>query len=68
MDTDGTLEDVLPFYAGKLSYYRRLNANALSRSLRATVTIGGQRAITNREWLLTLPRSGRRLLAAGDAA
>ena len=68
MDTDGTLEDVLPFYAGKLSYYRRLNANALSRSLRATVTIGGQRAITNREWLLSLPRSGRRLLAAGDAA
>lgn len=68
MDSDGTLEDVLPFYAGKLSYYRRLNANALSRSLRATVIIGGQRKITNREWLKTLPSSGRRLLAAGDAA
>jgi hypothetical protein len=65
MDRDGTLEDVLPFYAGKLSDYRRLNANALSRSLRATVTIGDQRQIPNREWLLQLPRSGRRLLAVG---
>lgn len=67
MDSDGTLEDILPFYAGKLSYYRRLNANALSRSLRATVTIGDQRQIPNREWLLQLPRSGRRLLGASPA-
>lgn len=65
LDSDGTLEDVLPFYAGRLSYYRRLNANALSRSLRAAVTLGGQREVRNREWLLELPRSSRRLLAAG---
>ena len=65
LDTDGTLEDVLPFFAGRFSYYRRLNANALSRSLRATVTIGDQRKTPNREWLQRLPRSGRRMLA-GD--
>lgn len=65
LDSDGTLEDVLPFYARRFSYYRRLNANALSRSIRAAVTIGGQRELPNREWLLELPRSSRRLLAAG---
>ncbi len=68
LDSDGTLEDVLPFFAGRFSYYRRLNANALSRSIRAAVTLGGQREVPNREWLLELPRSGRRLLSAGSTA
>jgi hypothetical protein len=58
LDTDGVLEDVLPFYAGHLAYYQRLNANALSRSIRATVTLGDQREIPAREWRLALPETG----------
>lgn len=64
MDTDGTLEDVLPFFAGGLSYYRRLNANALSRSLRATATLTGEREKPAREWLLELPSVSRLLLGS----
>lgn len=62
MDTDGTLEDVLPFFAGKFSYYRRLNANALSRSLRATATMTGDRDKPAREWALQLPSPNQLLL------
>ncbi|MEO0574956.1 MAG: DUF2452 domain-containing protein [Pseudomonadota bacterium] len=64
MDTDGTLEDVLPFFAGGLSYYRRLNANALSRSLRASATISGERDKPSREWLLQLPSASQLLLGS----
>jgi hypothetical protein len=55
LDADGVLEDLLPFHAGELSYYPRMNANALSRSIRATVTLGDQRTIPVREWRLALP-------------
>ena len=36
LDTDHTLEEILPFHFGRLPYYQRLHANALSRSLRAS--------------------------------
>lgn len=62
MDTDGTLEDVLPFFAGKFTYYRRLNANALSRSLRASATLSGERDKPAREWALALPSANTLLL------
>lgn len=64
LDTDGVLEDVLPFHARSLGYYQRLNANALSRSVRAAVTLGDQGSLPLREWQLALPGAagGARLL------
>ena len=56
LDTDMTLEEILPFYAEKLPYYQRLYANALSRSIRTTVTLGGERDVPCREWQRQLPR------------
>ena len=50
LDKDGVLEDLLPFHAETLSYYQRMNANALSRSMRAALTLGDQRAIPLQEW------------------
>ncbi len=55
MDTDLTLEEILPFCIWKLPYYQRLHANALSRSIRAAVVLGGQTDIPAREWQTLLP-------------
>ena len=63
LDTDLTLEDVLPFYAGNLPYYQRLLAAALSRSVRAAVARGGQAGIRCRQWQARLPRFENELLA-----
>ena len=63
LDTDLTLEEILPFYVGKMPYYQRLYANALSRSIRGTVTLGGQRTIRARDWRLVLPRVENVLLS-----
>jgi hypothetical protein len=62
-DTDLTLEEILPFYAGRLPYYQRLHASALSRSVRAAVTRGDQASIRGRQWLSKLPRPEYELLA-----
>ena len=62
MDTDLTLEDVLPFYAGRMPYFQRLNANALSRSMRASMQLGDQTSIRCRDWQLQLPELDRVLL------
>lgn len=56
LDTDLTLEEILPFYAGRMHYYPRLYASALSRSIRGAVTLGGQNGIECRNWQLLLPR------------
>ena len=40
LDTDLTLEEILPFYVGKMPYYQRLFASALSRSVRAAIGFG----------------------------
>ncbi len=56
LDSDLALEDILPTYVDGLSYFQRLYASALSRSLRATITLGDQAATSCRQWLLTLPR------------
>lgn len=63
LDTDLTLEEILPFYVNKLPYYQRLFASALGRSLRAAVTLGDQTATSCRQWSMLLPEQGRRLLA-----
>ena len=63
LDTELTLEEVLPFYVGRLPYYQRLHANALARSLRASVERGQQTAIRCQDWRLQLPERSTELLA-----
>lgn len=63
LDTDLTLEEILPFHVGELHYYQRLYASALSRSMRAAVILGGQNATRCRQWQMLLPRSKIELLA-----
>ena len=65
MDTDLTLEEILPFYVRRLPYWQRLHASALSRSIRGTVTLGGQTSMRARDWQLALPGSGETLLLQG---
>lgn len=55
LDSDLTLEDILPFYVRRMPYWQRLHASALSRSIRGTVTLGDQRETKCREWLSLLP-------------
>lgn len=63
LDTDLTLEDILPYYAGRLPYFQRLLASALSRSIRAAVPSGDRTSISCREWQAQLPRVEHELLA-----
>lgn len=65
LDTDLTLEEVLPFYVGKLRYYQRLYASALSRSVRAAVILGDQAATSCRSWQSLLPQRQNELLSYG---
>lgn len=62
LDTDLTLEEILPFYVGRLPYHQRLYASALSRSLHASVTIGDQAATSCRQWRMLLPQRQNVLL------
>lgn len=66
LETERTIEEILPFYAGKLRYYQRLFASALSRSVRASVALGGQRATPCREWRVLLPSLENVLLSHKD--
>jgi hypothetical protein len=61
LDTDLTLEDILPTYVAKLPYYQRLHAAALSRSLRGTLLLGDRTAISCRDWFPQLPQLARML-------
>jgi hypothetical protein len=65
LDTDLTLEAILPFYVEKMPYYQRLYANALSRSIRGTVTLGAQKSMKCRDWQTLLPRLDTVLLSHG---
>lgn len=66
LDTDLPLEEILPFHAGRMTYYPRLYASALSRSIRAAVTLGDQASMSCREWRMLLPRLERALLSHRD--
>lgn len=66
LDTDRTLEEMLPFYVGRMRYYQRLQASALSRSIRAAVTLGDQASVKCRHWRLLLPRLDQVLLPGKD--
>ena len=50
LDTDLTLEEILPFYVGKFPYYQRLYAGALSHSIYASVILGEQANISCQDW------------------
>lgn len=66
LNTDRALEEILPFYVGHLAYYPRLFASALSRSIRAAVTLGDQASVSCRDWRKLLPRLERCLLSSAD--
>jgi hypothetical protein len=66
LDTDLTLEEILPTYVGSLPYYQRLHASALSRSIRAAVMRGDQDATSCRQWRTQLPRLEYELLACSS--
>lgn len=61
------LEQELPFYEGRLPYYQRLFAAALSRSLRGSLIVGGQTGRSSEAWLSALPKDARRLLVRSDS-
>ncbi|MFK7885578.1 MAG: DUF2452 domain-containing protein [Gammaproteobacteria bacterium] len=61
LDTDLTLEEILPFYVHRMPYWQRLHASGLSRSIRAAVILGDQTAIKARDWRLALPASNELL-------
>jgi hypothetical protein len=67
LDTDLTLEEILPFYVGRAPYYQRLYASALSRSIRAAVTLGDQRSMRARDWRRVLPKYDSTLLLSSGA-
>jgi hypothetical protein len=62
LDTDLTIEEILPFFVGKMPYYQRLYASALSRSIRGSVILGDQRDASCRDWRMLLPRLDRVLI------
>ena len=67
LDTDLTLEEVLPFYVKRMPYWQRLYASGLSRSVRAAVILGDQEAIKARDWGLALPSDNKMLLLESTA-
>ena len=67
LSSDTMLEDDLPFYQGKLPYYQRLFASALSRSMQGSMILGGQLGRSSGEWLERLPQeAGQLLLGSGS--
>jgi len=64
MDTDLTLEEVLPFYVRRMPYWQRLHASALSRSIRGSVSLGDQASTSCRQWSKQLPQLKNALLAS----
>jgi len=62
LDTDLTLEEVLPFHVSSLSYYQRLYASALSRSVSTVLARGDQGSKSAREWGMQLPHINNALL------
>ncbi len=65
LDTDLTLEEILPFYVQRLPYWQRLHASALSRSIRAAVILGDQTSVKARDWQLALPATSKTLFIRG---
>jgi hypothetical protein len=64
LNTDRTLEEILPFHFDRLPYFQRLHASAVSRSLRASCKLGGKESISCRDWRQLLPRQHLALVGA----
>lgn len=62
LNTDLTLEEILPFYVRRLPYYQRLYASALSRSMRTALILGDQASTSCRQWYTRLPQRKDALL------
>ncbi len=56
LNSEVTLEEILPFYVESMPYYQRLHANALSRSIRGAMAIGGHTNIQCRDWQQEIPQ------------
>lgn len=56
LDTERTLEEILPFYVSSMPYYQRLYASALSRSLKTSVAAGDQGNESCKVWHTLLPQ------------
>jgi hypothetical protein len=63
LNTDMTLEEILPFYVRRLPYYQRLFASALSRSMHTAVILGDQASTSCRQWHTLLPQQKDALLS-----
>lgn len=63
LNTDLTLEEILPFHVKGLPYYQRLFACGLSRSIRTAVTLGDQGSSSCRQWHTLLPQQKDVLLS-----
>ncbi len=66
LDTDLTLEEILPSYDSGLSYYQRLYGGALRRSVYAAVARGDQGSQSCRQWRMQLPHLNTMLLVHRD--
>ncbi len=55
LDSDRVLEDILPFHVGSMSYYQRLYASGLSRSILASIKLGNQTETRSQAWRSLLP-------------
>ncbi len=66
LDTDLTLEEILPSYVSSLHYYQRLYAGALRRSVCSAVARGGQASESCRQWRMQLPHLNTLLLPDRD--
>ncbi len=55
LDSDLSLEEILPFYAEGVHYYQRLYASALSRSVRGSLILGDDRESSCRHYAALLP-------------
>ena len=58
LDTDLTLQEILPFHISKLGYYPRLYASALSRSIRRSVNMSALVSNNCRDWQKLMPQLG----------
>ena len=65
LDTDLTLEEILPIYSGRIPYYQRLQASAVSRSLSASLHLGDQTSTSCRRWRALLPAPQNDILFLG---
>ncbi len=68
LHTDLPLEQLLPTYVTGVGYQQRLYANAMGRSIHASVVLGDDSEIRASDWRRWLPRLDQALLPFRDGA